>query len=429
MAYSFVKHAVRPPWRTAAFSVTLVSSMAVGIVAGSAPGTLADAAPPVSQSISCNTVPTREPDLCATIEVGGATYRYAFLRPAGPIRELMLLDPGGPGMSALASGGVGRVLGALGIAELPAGIGALMVEEPWVTRPLPSADCVHASMEYLDALADVPRISKVASEFKARCANEEYGWSPARYRDVVAAISSRIGAPVTRFAGASFAAYRLAWLANDARFHLRSAALANPLLPELRFDQVLRHQAVEMEKIAGQFMRNEENAKCPKGELYAAAASLLPLVSEGFAAPEVRPGTLHKLAADYIGRYGSKKLALGRLAYFQELCAAGVAPDSRQSVTAPGSALAFLQAIHAGCGTRPEPSQNLLNTHIKLCTTFSDQDAVVPSEALRALGVQPISTMKLPHLDISGLSSCRDSLLRDEGNELQDVEMHRVPVR
>lgn len=375
-----------------------------------------NSSPSATGEVGCRTsVPSREPQLCRTVLVGGSTYRYAVLAlPGAAAREIIILDPGGPGISSLATNGIGGMLGSLGIADLPDGVAFVLVEEPWVTAPVPTGSCAAASSRFLSAVATGPLLSSTVATLKAHCSQTEYGWSPARYRTTIAAISQQLRMPVTGFAGASFAAYRLAWLLDDARFPITRAALANPLLPELAVVEVLRHQA-DMVTASAQATAPTPGTEVAPGIALAAAASRLPATirDSHHATRGLRPEQLEQQADAYIGRYGENQLSIARLAYYQELCAAGFALPGTPSWDGSGSnPYDFLAALHGGCPMQLDSRPMLLSTRAKLCLSVSSSDAVIPSQRIAQLlhGIQ-FHTSDLPHSQIGGLSRCRDFLL------------------
>lgn len=369
-------------------------------------------APVPETAVECGRIaPVRAPELCHTIHVGGAVYRYGLLARAHEApRALVVVDRGGPGNSALAASVAGWAVSSLGMREPPPGIGFLEVEEPWVTRPVPAGACADSSSAYVGAVRAGALPHSVVEAMKRHCAHHEYGWSPARYRDVVAAISARHGAPVTAFVGSSFGAYRLAWLRSDPRLGIRSAILANPLLPELSAETVLLHQADAIARLRTRL--GDSRGEVTAGELLAAAASQLAgtAMPAGSAPEPLDADRLRALASTYLGSFGDGQLSLGRLAYFQELCAAGFFVSGGHSWNgALNDPYGFLAAAHGGCPSEEPPRHGIVDSDLTLCLSMSTEDSVVPFAAIQPLlGRIRHHVVNGPHHDTAALRHCRD---------------------
>jgi hypothetical protein len=246
---------------------------------------------------------------------------------------------------------------------------------------------------------------------KEQCSSAGYGWSKARYSNVVAAIAASLDAPITSFAGSSFAAHRLAWLRTDARFRITHAALSNPLLPGLSISDVFRHQAQGVTAL----LDGMADAYVPSGVLLSAAASQLP----GIVSPVTNslsrstPEQIGLLSDEYLGRYGDDQLSLGRLAYYQEMCSAGFAAPGRPSWSGSRREVyEYLVAMHGGCPGDAVHQSEFFDTNLAVCVTASGADAIIPHQALMRLleDVAPIVNTS-PHINIKSLGTCRDFIM------------------
>lgn len=357
--------------------------------------------------------PIRAPNSCHTVQVGGSYYRYSILaQPDETLRELIIVDRGGPGNSALAASGAGWAVPALGMDGVPSGVGFVALEEPWVTRPVPAQPCAAAASGFLATLVGGALTSAAVAQMKERCADFEYGWSPARYRDVVAAISHQNRVSVTAFVGSSFAAYRLGWLAADPRFEITLAAMSNPLLPELSADDVLRHQADAISRRQPAIAPFSDGVS--PGEVLAATASQLAdtATSEVPKFGSISVDQVRGLSDTYLGRYDDDKLSLSRLAYYQELCAAGFSVPGKPSWHGdPVDSYGFLATLHSGCPEGNVPHPRLLDGHVRLCVAVSAEDSIIPFDRTRMLlGHTQYYVSNGPHSDAGALKLCRDFL-------------------
>jgi hypothetical protein len=196
---------------------------------------------------------------------------------------------------------------------------------------------------------------------------------------------------------------------TDGHFPIAAAILVNPLLPGLQAAEVLHHQASAIDRIAE---NSSISADTANGRLLAAIGSQLPVslvtapaVMDGHEATEIE-----RLAATYLGEYGEGQLALGRLAYFQELCSAGFSPTPDGAFADRSPVYTYLASLHAGCpDTPPTKPFSLVSRKIEMCVVVSTQDAVIPYRPTTALlAGHDYRVSALPHADLRGLDLCAD---------------------
>ena len=155
------------------------------------------------------------------------SWRYALIPSATPTDQTVLVDLGGPGQAILSGS---HSLGAFGddFAELGGRYNLLFLEEPWVTQEIPES----CNAE-LSALLNTVRAGRPASTNAANVAqfcqlaqrpgqqpgqpipSRDWGFDPAVYADLVAAIVQRHKLAFTGFIGHSWGAARLDYLMSD----------------------------------------------------------------------------------------------------------------------------------------------------------------------------------------------------------------------
>ena len=157
----------------------------------------------------CDQFETRES--CRELTVDGRIWRYTLQQPAVPTSDAVVLDLGGPGMSVLS--------GSFNLAGLPDLLPDLMqrfnviiVEEPWVTAPVPDA-CNRSLSAFYHGMrtGDRSAAGSVASSCRLGVRPSNWGFSPSTYPDVIRAIAAEHHLSLKGFVGHSFGSVRLSY--------------------------------------------------------------------------------------------------------------------------------------------------------------------------------------------------------------------------
>ncbi|MEM6274892.1 MAG: hypothetical protein AAF735_06595 [Myxococcota bacterium] len=318
------------------------------------------------QAVDCESVPTRFKDACRTIDVEGATVRYALIsgEPASA-DGAVLLDLGGPGVAALGPNGASDVLGYLreGIGDRP----VIILEEPWVTAP-ESERCWKAGRRYVEqVLVEGTR----AADLQSSCFEETtFGWTPALYAQAVRRILERHGMALEGFIGVSFASVRLSYLHVQPQW----AILNSPFPLNLSLKEILTHQRPYVERNAARLMALGEPTD-PR-TLHAVSLGLVEADEDELDRTRAELPTLARRA---IGAYGSDALSLGRLAFFQEFCPiAGPPPRSSGE-----DSDALLNAVFSPCRDVARVSRTI-QIPTTTCVVYSHADRQIPPDTMAA---------------------------------------------
>jgi hypothetical protein len=351
----------------------------------------------------CSVSPVpREEALCDEITVDGRSYRYSLLAAAGgATQSTVVMDIGGPGASVLANPGVTALA-----AQLPGALRAahnvLIVEEPWVTRPVTEACRTHMAVFYGQFRAATP--VSTARDLIAGCqldAAGSWGFAPGAYSRVLDEVERARALSLSGFVGASFASARWAG-AGAERFAW--SVLLQPYPLGVPGDQLLglRAAAVLEQTAAVKFKGDSERASHPF-DLVSARVSLGKATGE-------EPVEAGELSDSYWQRYGDGSVSPAFLAYWDETCRttsfralpawSGKAEDVRS----------FLSQVHLPCAEL-EPNQVLdWPQSDRLCVTVSDTDTVAPAAPVRSavagIGGLIVEVGDAGHTPGAGLNDC-----------------------
>jgi hypothetical protein len=366
----------------------------------------------------------REP--CRSVTVSGGSWRYALLRAGVPTARTALVDIGGPGEAVL-SGRNG--LGGLQAAHpsLAKRYNLLFVEEPWVTRT-PPAGCQDALGAFYRAVRGAPgtaaaRGAAVARSCSVGAEPRRWGFDPASFGSVVAAIERREGIAVTGFVGLSFASVRWSYLAARS---LGWSILIRPF--------PLRASGRELAAARAEATAALTDAVATGRPASAAAAGsgggprslrvtgfdrLSALVGLAYLdqaqldrlGPGVVSGsdraTIGELSDRLWLRYGDDRISPAYLAYLDEVCGAAGSWPARLSQVRTVSDV--LVAAHLPCqavATHPLPQP----ATGRLCLVTSPVDAVTPETLARRsfppASVAWVRSADRSHSSFDGLNAC-----------------------
>lgn len=342
-------------------------------------------------AVDCSYPAVPENDICHTVQLdSGFVVRYAIVEgdmsPEGTTTGgLILIEPGGPGWSPLSSGSVGPIVNTVR-ESMGTSTGAryLVIEEPWVTAPLPQAGCAQSGERLLSSLDSGLKPSQLSCSE----ASTPFGWTPELYQKAVRAILDDQGTTLDGYIGASFGAVRLHYLQETAP---NWAILISPLPIDSELGLILEHQGVNaagnlagIESIFAEYVGQVPDGSASvlsKADLSAAAVQLLS--QSDLSIDELTQQTLAQLSAAYVGSYGRGQLSLGRLAYFEELCpATRLTPPNDTDVS---ELVAFLYDYHSQCLGSADPRAELLQLPEteNICIVLGDNDPLVPASLMR----------------------------------------------
>jgi hypothetical protein len=393
---------------------------------------------------ACDGQPVRE--ICQAITNGDTSWRYALIRSQTSTADTVLVDLGGPGQAVLSGS---HNLGAFGgdVANLDTSYNLLFIEEPWVTQETP-AGCDDALSALFNAVragrgpergpaatgGDVARACQLAQRPGQQpgqpIAHRDWGFDPAVYADVVAAIAGQHKLVIKGFIGHSWGAARLNYLMNgvvevppgwhslawsvlvrpyplgvDARVliaertrvirqvfplplrPIRPTTLDGRVLPVTIFDQasaIIELGYVEDEYVAAHARR----------------------IFDGTGAAEIGA-----LSDQLWQRYGRDSVSPAKLAEWQEVCPSAGAHAIRPGRSADQIA-AVLEAGYAVCRPLPRVAPTAPIRAGRMCVVTSPKDTVAPGRLIRrayaGLGesVTWVDSPQRRHGSFDGLDAC-----------------------
>lgn len=409
-------------------SLALAAVCAVGLALAVVQGQAREPArpgPPAPSSgdPACQSPTVREP--CHSVTVGGHTWRYALLRASASTARTALVDLGGPGEAVL-SGRNG--LGSLQTAHpsLAKRYNLLFVEEPWVTRT-PPAGCQDALGAFYRAVRGAQgtaaaRGAAVARRCSVGAEPRRWGFDPATFGSVVAAIERREGIAVSGFVGLSFASVRWSYLAGRP---LDWSVLLRPFPLRASGRELVAARAEATAALVDAVARGRRAPRAAP----ASDGSTRSLAVTGFDRRSALVGLayLDQAELDRLGpgvvsgndratigelsdrlwlRYGDEQISPAYLAYLDEVCgAAGSWPARLSRVETVGDVLV---AAHLPChavASRPLPRP----ATGRLCLVTSPADAVTPEALVRRsfpASVAWVRSAARSHSSFDGLPAC-----------------------
>lgn len=397
------------PRSTALVAVLLGASL----VACSGEPPAAKKTAPAPSAVTCTSRPrVRDGDLCGTVTVGARTYRYALMRTTGSRRETIVVDPGGPGISALAHNGV-RALVQTYAGEVSQQRNVLVLEEPWVTAPV-LPECDTAVSQYYRSFSSGQPSHSAAMQVRDKCelaAPGRYGLA-ADYASILSAIAQRDGLVLEGFVGASFGSVRLDY-AVQGGIRFRWAVLVRPYPVDTPMAELhaARAEAVDL-AFPAQAM---PAARLESGPSATPADVVAARVASG------QLGDLPRTQEQVIDRarglwqaYGVDSISYSLLAYWDEVCRLST-PDSAGSWD--GSAAdtrGFLASFHAPCdGLGPVEERAATPKGFsapRLCVVSAAKDSVTPGALVHASyrrkAEQWVESAESAHTSVDGIARC-----------------------
>lgn len=330
--------------------------------------------------VSCqDTPPIRENQYCHVLEVDGTAVRYGLL-PATrqPSSGLVVMDLGGPGISPLAGDGLTTAVQALG-GNLLTGYDLVVIEEPWVTRPL-ADPCRAALSDYYVAAHEGRPVDGASDRLTRVCApspGPAWGFTPESYSAAVQAIATTHQRRLVGFVGASFASVRLQYL--DPRSFSWSV-LVRPFPVGVDGGTLLRRRLDLLSARAtspGLPSSGQVDGRSIPLTRFDAASAEISATYDGAEPPSyTTPSAVGRRSDSLWQRYGSIDLSPSWLAYWGEVCpvtGAWPAPTA-----ASGSVAAVLETMHVPCrSVRPAASRTGAASMQVTCVVVSRSDAVV----------------------------------------------------
>lgn len=366
---------------------------------------------------ACSARKTRE--LCDEVQLDGRTWRYAY-RPAEKATvDTVLLDFGGPGLSALSGSlGLGPFLEAY--PQLSKRYNFLVIEEPWVMRALPDGCDVAMSGYYLAYRNATGGGVAATKSMVDKCDLRGGGWGFDResYDKLVKAIAQKHGSQLKGFIGHSWGATRLAYLGKDAP---EWSVLLRPFPVGVDSETLVRTRAqltAALYPAVAQVTGSRIDTRSLEVTQFDQASAIVDLgymPSEYLAAESagVRDGSglaqIGKLSDALWSRYGTDSLSPGNLAQFHEICAvAGPLAAQPSTITTPADALAARFAPCAGF-TR---NGLVASASPTTCVVTSKYDSVAPEGLARSTygtlpgNVKFIDTDEKSHSSFAGMEAC-----------------------
>lgn len=349
--------------------------------------------------------------------VGGQLHRYVITpgkAAAGPTggSDVVLVDLGGPGRSLFADRGVNEI-----VAAWPGDQRLMVLEEPWVSRPL-SEGCGAALTSFYRWLRLAPPVGPAPASQAAdggpperlvrACGLAEdgsWGWSSSRYRQVVDAALRAEHGRLVGTVGASFGAAR----ASDlwaAAFDLRWVVLNSPAPVGISAQEYLdgrRHGAMlafkdgcvhcdagAVDAAVARFasapivlddrtpeVTGVDVAAAVVGLPYRAGAERREMVGTLLRDPRAAAPWIGQLSDSVLLRFGEYDMSPAALAYFSEICAQYAGWRALRAPSGPVEAL--LTRLHAPCRyvpgrVAPPPSRS----GVPACLATADDDYVTP---------------------------------------------------
>jgi hypothetical protein len=261
--------------------------------------------------------------LCHVVRVAGKQFRYALIRRTG-VRDTVVLDLGGPGTAALAAGYPRDLIARL------RDVNVVVLDEPWTTARRSSA-CDHALTAWYRELRRWPARVSEAGRTSVRTSCELFGnnvrggFTPASYRQLLAAVARRDRLVLKKFYGFSFGATRWSYASS----FFDSAILVSPFPVGMKAHAYLEVRAAVKPPLFPQSAVGTRPAsrslRIAPLDLAAAQLEALYLDPAGrdalLALPDA-PKVIGRLSDQLLGRYGEDSVSSAILAYWDETCPA-----------------------------------------------------------------------------------------------------------
>lgn len=353
----------------------------------------------------------RDGEFCQDLTFDGTTYRYALVRADPASTSTVLVDPGGPGISALAGPGPFRIAEPLG-PELD--INMLVIEEPWVTATLPDG-CSEALTDLYRTVTEEHRIDP--GSLAERCPLAQAGLPLDRYGALLDAIEDAEEIDVDAFYGSSFAAVRWAaadpdrftWTVLNRPYPLGvdgaalTAARADLLDDALRQVEADIPDRPRLDTLVGAQL---DERSLPISVLDVVSARV---AAGGSGIPPDGPGDVATLSDQLWGRYGERELSGSVLAYWAEVCAATGGFDQGGWDGTPQDLRGFLTMFHQPCSHVPSVPLAPGGDQ-PVCVVVADGDAVAPvalsEAAFTAADATIIRSADGRHDSTDGVAAC-----------------------
>ncbi|MEU8153517.1 alpha/beta hydrolase [Micromonospora sp. NPDC048986] len=363
---------------------------------------------------TCKEQPVREP--CQDISVDGMVRRYALLSPKSPTRDTVLVDLGGPGEAAL-SGTKSLSSFQESFPEISGKFNILVVEEPWVTRPVSDA-CSSALSSYYLRLhgGDAEGAARFTNELDRECrlGEGDWGFTPTSYAHLVSAISTQHNLQLKGFVGHSWGSARLTYLDVPS---LDFSVLVRPFPVGTDAASLIAERARTLATIkpngATQATTDERRSQKVTEFDRLSATVALGYVSDaslGQDAAAVGSGQdkalIGSLSDQLWKRYGESSLSPGMLAQLDEMCPlVGTGPPLKAIRTVTD----LLTAQFAPCPAAPAPAQRATVAK-KSCIAASPSDAVTPYRLVRehfgTTKTRFVDSTERSHGSFQGLTEC-----------------------
>lgn len=435
-------------------AVAVLGVIILGLVALTVPSVLeskpessgGSADPWTSSPELCDAVPAREP--CSAITFGANSWRYSLLRSRKETAETVLVDLGGPGISVL-SGAMGLSSFALNFSALSSRYNLLFIEELWVTQTLPEG-CEDALVAHFRHLRDqVVAFGGDAPGVAEKCqlawppgqqpsqpvGHRGWGFDPASYSQLVAAISRLDHLDLKGFVGHSWGSMRLAYLLERASenefsfdFSLDWSILVRPFPVGVGTDVLISEQAAVLERNFGVVEAMSPVAIDSRSLPVTYFDQLSALVELGYSderyvkehSQAVVQGKgiaeIGTLSDEYWQRFGRDSLSTGRLAEWQEICSTTRSPDGSNKKI--GDVADLLTSRYAACERIPLHTGIEAQTAGRACVVAASNDSVTPrsliSETYQAASPEAtwVESAERQHGSFDGLNECLKAVLR-----------------
>lgn len=414
------------PWRVALLAALVVVVGILGLLG--VPWALArggaGAAPTASQTPGCAAVRYEE---CRELLTSAGKVRYALLG-SGADPRVAIFDVGGPGAAVFG-------------AQWPEGFSStiapsmpyrgLLLEEPWVGRPVPDRCEAALRAWFAHAHAGDQRSTDLAGP--CELGQGHWGWTPESYRAAIDAVEAAEEVHVDGMIGVSFGARRSRYLSGD----LTWAVLANPAPREMTGQQYLaaRQDALEsmlaaqcgctdvnsalsqiVQQVTGSDAGGSRSVPLTAADVGAAAIALAyqaQIPGNEYATKfwAADPSAIGALADSVWGRYGTDRISPSYLAYLDEVCAAyGPWPTAPTSSGLVGSTLT---ALHAPCAGIPLAERDTGSQLPAACVSSVTNDPIAPPAFVATW--QPVTFTEIgegsAHANVDGVTDCLTQLL------------------
>lgn len=396
-------------------------------------------------SNACEFQPVRES--CQAISDGSMSWRYALIRSDAPTDQTVIVDLGGPGQAVLSGS---HSLGAFGgdFAELGGRYNLLFLEEPWVTQEIPEGCDAE-----LSGLLNTVRAGRPASKNAVKVAeacqlaqrpgqqpgqpipSRDWGFDPAVYADLVAAIVQRHKLALTGFIGHSWGAARLDYLMNDTTEappgwnSLAWSVLVRPYPLGVDASVLIAERNRVLRQVFPYPLRAIPSTTIDSRSLPVTTFDQASAIVElGYSEDEyvnaharrifdgVDTVDIGILSDQLWQRYGRDSISPAKLAEWQEICpvAGGltVQPDASDQITA------VLDAGYLVCGALPRVASVSPVGAGQTCIVTSPSDTVTPQHLIRQayakLGdsLTWVDSRERRHGSFDGLNECLTKVAR-----------------